>query len=178
MPVLRPGSVLDTSFLAAVHHRRLRRRSDSRHRRQRHLVVRCVSPPTRTGRDAGAVVSGDQMNPGGGLFGRLSQRLGEDDAGAVDEAGDTGPTFSMSDLVDLPDDERSLARLVLRSDGPQQLDDLAAALGWSRETLERCADALQTRGALEIVSGTLRPASSWRTRRPAPGGIWSRLGQL
>ncbi len=116
------------------------------------------------------------MSSDGGLFDQIRGRL-EDDS-ARDEASSKQPSFSMADLVTLPEDQASLARFILRATTYPTVDEVAVALDWPVENVSRVSEQLIERGAIKLNDGRLQPASAWRIQRPKADGIWSRLGDL
>lgn len=113
------------------------------------------------------------MNSESGLFGRIQGRVNE---AAHEEPNDEAASFSAADLLDLDDAERPLVQLVLKF---QPLPEAAAGerLGRTVHELAPVVDRLVARGALIRADAGLR-VGSWRTRRQAPGGLWSRLGDF
>jgi len=120
-------------------------------------------------------VSGDPR-PSGGLLGRIADRISEGD-GAAALAGEAGETFSMLDMVGLPDDQAELARHVLRARQRPTVESAATDLGWSVDEVGRVLALLADRGALVVTDGEIRPGA-WRVQRRPPDGLWSRLADL
>ncbi|CAB4999995.1 MAG: hypothetical protein F2881_02865 [Actinobacteria bacterium] len=105
-----------------------------------------------------------------GMFRRLNDHL--DDA-----AGDEAP-LTMSDILDLPDDQRGLARHVMRSLTPLTPDEAAAELDISTDDVMKIVGELSIKGILTIVDGKLKVASLARTTIQSPGGLWGKLGDF
>ena len=105
-----------------------------------------------------------------GMFRRLNDHL--DDA-----VGDEAP-LTMSDILDLPDDQRALARHVMRSLTPLTPDEAAAELDISTDDVMKIVGELSIKGILTIVDGKLKVASLARTTIQSPGGLWGKLGDF
>lgn len=105
-----------------------------------------------------------------GLFNRINSRL---EADSTDEAPPT-----MSDVLDLPDDQRSLMRYVLRSPEPLTPHEVAEGLGWKDAEAHKVVGDLSFIGMIDLVDGRIKVAPMHRTTRSTPGGLWSALNDL
>jgi predicted transcriptional regulator len=111
-------------------------------------------------------MSGD----GDGLFARL--------AGRLDEDAPAEPSFSMMDLLELPDDERVVMRHVMRRSEAASIVVLAEELGREAAEVSNVVAQLIERRAVYIDGGRVEVATIELTRRSSPGGLWDRLGDL
>jgi hypothetical protein len=107
---------------------------------------------------------------GDGLFGRLGEQLD------AQEPDPTPPT--MSDILDLPDEPRSLMRHVLRAPSPLTPGEAAEGLGWELATAQRVIGDLSFRGMIAVIDGRIKVSSMQRNTRPIPGGMWGILNDL
>ncbi len=107
---------------------------------------------------------------GEGLFGRLADRLA-DDASAT-------PAFTMADLLDMPDDERTVLRHVMRRAASPTRSQLAQELEGLVPDLDHTLGALVMREAIVIDGELIAVAAIALNRRATPGGLWDRLGNL
>jgi hypothetical protein len=123
-----------------------------------------LSAATRADRDAGAGVSGD------GLFGRLADRLADEDTATT--------AFTMAEILELPDDERTVLRHMMRRATSPTLSQLAAELAAAVPDLDATLAALVGREALVIDGDIVAVATIALNRRMTPGGLWDRLGNL
>ncbi len=105
-----------------------------------------------------------------GLFNRVNDRL---EADSIDDAPPT-----MSDILDLPEDQRSLMRYVLRSPEPLTPREVAEGLGWEASQAHKVVGDLSLIGMIDLVDGRIKVAPMHRNTRPAPGGMWNTLNDL
>lgn len=105
-----------------------------------------------------------------GLFNRINSRL---EADSTDEI-----PLTMSDILDLPDDQRSMMRYVLRSPEPLTPNEAAEGLGWDHGHAHKVVGDLSFIGMIDILDGRIKVAPMHRTRRSTPGGMWSTLDDL
>ncbi len=105
-----------------------------------------------------------------GLFNRINSRL---EADSID---DTPPT--MSDILDLPEDQRSMMRHVLRSPDPLTPHEAAEGLGWDDAQAHKVVGDLSFIGMIDLVDGRMKVAPMHRNTRSTPGGMWSTLNDL
>ncbi len=110
------------------------------------------------------------------FYGDIAEGIGEVD-GVAALAGPKGASFTMLDLVGLPDDEADLARLVLRARRRPTVESAATDLGWTTDVVDDVLGRLVERGALSVVDGEIRTAE-WRVQRKTPDGLWDVLGDL
>ena len=105
-----------------------------------------------------------------GLFDRIEGRIEE-------REGDQTP-LTMSDILDLPDDQLALMRLVLRSAEPLTPDEAAAGLGWDTDRTQRIVGDVSFTGMIDLVDGRIKVAPMKRSTRSTPGGMWRALDDL
>lgn len=105
-----------------------------------------------------------------GLFNRINSRL---EADSIDDAPPT-----MSDVLDLPDNQRSLMRYVLRSPDPLTPLEVAEGLGWDVAQGHKVVGDLSFIGMIDLVDGHIKVAPMHRSTRSTPGGMWSALNDL
>ena len=105
-----------------------------------------------------------------GMFARLDEQLNQREPNDA--------PLTMSDLLDLPDEQRTLMRHVLRAD--TSLSPMAAAegLGWTLGELQRVLGDLSLIGIVEVRDDRITVAPMHRTSRTAPGGLWGKLSDL
>ncbi|MFZ8884967.1 MAG: hypothetical protein ACO3CH_06470 [Ilumatobacteraceae bacterium] len=106
----------------------------------------------------------------GGLFGRISQR--------IEEVEEKNQPITMSDILNLPDDQLALMRQVLRASVPIKPEDLVVALDWNMARVTQVMGSLSFAGMIELVEGTVRVAPMQKRARSTPGGMWSLLEDL
>lgn len=106
----------------------------------------------------------------GGLFNRINNRL---EADSPDET-----PLTMSDVLDLPEDQRSLMRFVLRAPEPLTPHEAADGLGWDAAQTLKVVGDLSFIGMIDLVDGRIKVAPMHRTTRSTPGGMWSTLNNL
>jgi hypothetical protein len=109
----------------------------------------------------------------GGLFGGLDARLE-----AAAEAETDKPTMNMMALVELPAEQRSLVRHLLRAGGRPTLAECADTLGVPVDELRVTVGKLVMIGLVESHEDRLRAIPGWRASRLPPGGVWSSLSGL
>jgi hypothetical protein len=107
---------------------------------------------------------------GEGIFDRIGERLDSQER-------EQAPP-SMSDILDLPEEPRSLMRYVLRSPVPLTLSEVAAGLGWELAVTQQVVGELSFRGMIDLANGSIQVVPMQRTTRQAPGGMWSALKDL
>ncbi len=107
---------------------------------------------------------------GDGLFGRLADRLADEDTATT--------AFTMAEILELPDDERTVLRHMMRRATSPTLSQLAAELAAAVPDLDATLAALVGREALVIDGDIVAVATIALNRRMTPGGLWDRLGNL
>jgi hypothetical protein len=107
-----------------------------------------------------------------GLFDRIENQIEEREG-----EGDQAP-LTMSDILDLPDDQRSLMRYVLRSAEPLTPGEVAEGLGWEIERTQRIVGDVSFIGMIDLVDGRIKVAPMQRNTRSTPGGMWRALDDL
>jgi len=105
-----------------------------------------------------------------GMFNRLGDRLAHSESDEV--------PVTMSDLLDLPDDQRTVVREVMRSSNPMTPSEVAGALDWPLPDVERLLGDLSLLGMIEMVAGRIKMSPMHRTTRATPGGLWGLLDEL
>jgi len=105
-----------------------------------------------------------------GMFNRLGDQLAQNESGDV--------PVTMSDLLDLPDDQRTVVREVMRSSDPMTPEEVADALEWPLPDVERLLGDLSLLGMVEVVDGRIKVSPMHRTTRATPGGLWGLLDEL
>jgi hypothetical protein len=105
-----------------------------------------------------------------GIFNRIGDQLAQNESDEV--------PVTMSDLLDLPDDQRSVVREVMRSSDPMTSAEVADSLGWPLPDVERLLGDLSLLGMIEVVSGRIKMSPMHRTTRATPGGLWGLLDEL
>jgi hypothetical protein len=105
-----------------------------------------------------------------GMFDRLGTRISDND-------GEANPP-SMSDMLDLPNDQRELMRIVLRSREAMTPELAAGELGWDSKLTSRVIGALSFSGMIELVNGCIQIVPMQRVTRKSLGGIWGALDDL
>ena len=105
-----------------------------------------------------------------GMFDRLGTRISDND-------GEANPP-SMSDILDLPNDQRELMRLVLRSREAITPELAAGDLGWDSKLTARVIGALSFSGMIELVNGCIQIVPMQRVTRKSLGGMWGALDCL
>ena len=105
-----------------------------------------------------------------GMFNRLGDRLAHNESDEV--------PVTMSDLLDLPDDQRAVVREVMRSSDPMTPAQVADVLDWPLPDVERLLGDLSLIGMIEVVDGRIKVSPMHRTTRATPGGLWGLLDEL
>jgi hypothetical protein len=106
----------------------------------------------------------------GGIFDRLGGRVEENES-------DDAP-LTMSDILDLPDDQRALMRHVMRAPTRLTAAEAAEGLGWEQDVTDRVIGVLSLAGMLDLTDGRLKVAPMQRTKHASPGGMWGPLTDL
>lgn len=105
-----------------------------------------------------------------GLFGRLAHRLEDESVAST--------AFTMADMLELADDERTVLRHVMRRSSSPTLSQLADEVAATVPNLDATLAALVGREALVINGDIVAVATIALNRRATPGGLWDRLGNL
>ena len=105
-----------------------------------------------------------------GLFNRLGDRIAQNEGAEA--------PVTMSDLLDLPDDQRSIVREVMRSKDLMTPAEVAGSLDWPLSDVERLLGDLSLQGMIEVVDGRIKVSPMHRTTRATPGGLWGLLEEL
>lgn len=109
---------------------------------------------------------------GGGLFAGLGARIG------AEETKSPKPVMNMMALLELPSEQRTLVRHLLRAGEPLDAARCAADLGVDPTEMAATVKQLTMIGLVEDTPRGLRAVAGWRASRLPPGGIWSRLADL
>jgi len=116
---------------------------------------------------------------GGNLFERLAGRLADEPPGAqASGAQASAPAFAVIDLLELPADERTVLRHIMRRATPPTPALLAEELAGTVVDVASTTAALVARGALALDGDRVAVPTMPLARRRSPGGIWDRLGDL
>jgi predicted transcriptional regulator len=107
-----------------------------------------------------------------GMFERLSDRIDASEVGAA------STPFTMAELLDLPDLEMRVARLVLRAEAAMTVEQITDAIDGAPTDVAAAVGSLSLRGILDVTDDVVRMGSVRRTSRIGPGGIFGRLGDL
>jgi hypothetical protein len=105
-----------------------------------------------------------------GMFNRLGDRLAQNELAEA--------PLTMSDVLDLPDEQLTIVRQVMRSSDPMTPAQVAESLGWSLPEVERPLGDLSLAGIVEVIDGVIKVSPMQRTARTTPGGLWTTLGEL